>query len=76
MHAKIQSGDGPERWHGGLLPPRSGDRVWLLPGQQRVRGSFWAISVAERAFGSGMSEQRGAVVVCMLIFGEGWDMES
>jgi hypothetical protein len=41
-----------------------------------VRGSFWAINVTERAFGIGMSKQRGVVVVCMLIFGEGWDMES
>jgi hypothetical protein len=41
-----------------------------------VRGSFWAISATERAFGSGMGEQRGAAVVCMLILGEGWDLES
>jgi hypothetical protein len=37
-----------------------------------VRGNFWVISVTERACGRGMSEQRGAGVVCMLILGEGW----
>jgi hypothetical protein len=40
MQAEGEGREGPERWHGGLLLPRSGDRVRLLPGQQRVRGSF------------------------------------
>jgi hypothetical protein len=46
---------------------RSGDQVLPLPGQQRVRGSFWANRVTERAFGSGMRVQRGAVVLGGLI---------
>jgi hypothetical protein len=48
----------------------------LLLGQQRRRSTSGVVGAIERECGGEMSEQRGAVVVCMLIFGEGWDMES
>jgi hypothetical protein len=33
MHMEIESRDGPERWHGGLLPPRLGDGLRVLGSQ-------------------------------------------
>jgi hypothetical protein len=60
---------------------RDGRVVFFLPDRgiefgfssaSRERGeAFWALSVIERAFGKGMSEQRGAVGVCMVIYSEG-----
>jgi hypothetical protein len=54
---------------------RSRGKLPLLLGQQRRRSTSGVVGAIERECGGEMSEQRGAVVVCMLIFGEGWDWD-
>jgi hypothetical protein len=70
MHKGIEGRDGPERWHGGLLPPRLGGSFPpLLTGAEQSgwsgssRGSRWRC-------GSIMGVQRGAGECCGLIYGE------
>jgi hypothetical protein len=55
---------------------RSRGKLPLLLSQHRRRSTSGAVGATERECGGEMREQRGTVVVCMLIFGEGWDMES
>jgi hypothetical protein len=67
MHTEIESGDGPERWHSGLLPPRlGGSFLPLLTGAEQ--GGWSARSRESRwRCGSIMGVQRGAGSRCGLI---------
>jgi hypothetical protein len=71
MQAEGESREGPERWHGGPLPPRSGGGFPpLLTGVEQGGGvwEFWGVKVA-------MWEQNGSPEKgwegCGLIYGEG-----
>jgi hypothetical protein len=67
MHKEIEGRDGLKRWHGGLLPPRSGGSFPpLLTGAEQ---SGWSKHSGESRWrcGSIMGVQRGAGECCGLI---------